>query len=67
MLHQANQQRYSRDSAELWFEFDKSIEPPSVDDCDAYLLAVIIDEMKHLSKAEKVFKGFMALQKNGLI
>lgn len=34
------------DSAELWFEFDRSIEPPSVDDCDSYLLAVIMDAMK---------------------
>lgn len=34
------------DSTELWFRFDKSINPPAVDDCDSYLLAVIMDAMK---------------------
>lgn len=29
----------------LWFKFDKSVPPPQDNDCDAYLLAIILDAM----------------------
>jgi len=32
--------------SELWFKFDQSIPAPQDDDCDAYLLAVLMDAMK---------------------
>lgn len=34
------------DSRELWFDVAKRIEPPAADDCDAYLLGVIMDAMQ---------------------
>lgn len=30
----------------LWFKLDKSVTPPQDKDCDAYLLAIILDAMK---------------------
>lgn len=33
------------DTLTLWFQFDKSVTPPSDDDCDSYLLAIIMDAM----------------------
>lgn len=33
------------DSRELWFEVKGRFEPPAADDCDAYLLAMVMDAM----------------------
>jgi len=37
---------------DLWFQFDRSISPPQDDDCDAYLLAVVMDAMKENKNIE---------------
>ena len=34
------------DYKDLWFKFDKSIIPPEDNDCDSYLLAIVMDAMK---------------------
>ena len=31
---------------ELWFRFTETIEPPVIDDCDSYLLAMLMDAMQ---------------------
>ena len=36
----------------LWFKFDQSVNPPADDDCDAYLLAVLMDAMKENRRIE---------------
>ncbi len=41
-------------------EFDSSIEPPSADDCDSYLLAVIMDAMKE--NRNIIVKGTVSAQ-----
>jgi hypothetical protein len=33
------------DRKEVWFRFSQQIDPPDDDDCDSYLLAVLMDSM----------------------
>ncbi|NCC53188.1 MAG: hypothetical protein EOM20_18520 [Spartobacteria bacterium] len=42
-------------SSELWFQFDRSITPPDEDDCDAYLVALLLDAMRE--KRQVMVKG----------
>ncbi len=47
----------------LWFQFDKEITPPADDDCDSYLLAVIMDAMKENQNIEingSISKGLLS-------
>ncbi|RZS39978.1 hypothetical protein EV673_1735 [Limnobacter thiooxidans] len=37
---------------EVWFKFDQSVNPPADDDCDSYLLAVLMDAMKENRRIE---------------
>ncbi|NES42742.1 hypothetical protein [Moorena sp. SIO2C4] len=48
------------DQTELWFQFDKSIVPPEDNDCDSYLLAVIMDAMKE--ERDVIVKGEVSKQ-----
>jgi len=47
----------------LWFQFDNSITPPDFDDCDSYLLAIIMvamREKRHINVRGKVSQSLLS-------
>jgi hypothetical protein len=46
------------DRKEVWFRFSQQIDPPDDDDCDSYLLAVLMDSMHE--QREIIVKGSVA-------
>ncbi|MFT6347605.1 MAG: hypothetical protein ACJAYB_000595 [Psychromonas sp.] len=59
-IRRLNDNGIIKNKVELWFKFDKSISPPKDDDCDAYLLAMIMDAMKESENIE--VKGSVSRQ-----
>ena len=47
------------DQKELWFQFSKLIDPPENNDCDSYLLAVLMDAM--IEGRDIIVKGSVSL------
>jgi hypothetical protein len=59
-IRRLNDNGIIKNEVELWFKFDKSVSPPKDDDCDAYLLAMIMDAMKENENIE--VKGSVSRQ-----